>query len=663
MSEQCTLGNAEVVFDGTMLTARTGAVTRIWRWTGHGFLTTEITIKGGNTWRLDGDDPRNADWLLPVCEENNPPGAIRSITTELSDDEGFTSQHVMFSAEIDYAEAALAVRFTVWAYPKAPGLRVGLWIKALDGYAWNGDLHKYEISDKARRIARLERGFQRQDALPLDLSGTVRRMFGYHSDTQNRNDPYLDLLLEASDDKELTQPAPCTWANAGCVEKDGWGVALLKESHKTVNKRGHDGGIFVCLPGRGLESHGWGILPQEIDKQWRPAWATWCIVYRAGERSRQTAFKRFDRFRYPLKQRDKHVRANTWGSSEGWLEHREAASEKSVLKEIESCADLGIEVVAIDDGWQGNDYEQWRPDPERYPEGWRNVREKAAACGLQLGLWMAAAPVTLDDMQRNTEQGGFVSYKLDFANLNRRKTIDDLMTKVRRFVKSQDHAVQISWDLTEVTPRYGYFFAREYGSVYLENRKPVLPPPVTYRPATVLRDLWQVAHYCNLLKFEGSVQNIDMCNPQYTDAAAYSQDYCLAITLMSHPLFFCQTQFFSDQQRDEIRPLLSAYKKVREDIFRGIIHPLGDKPDGTRWTGFECVLPAVHRGFFMIFRELWNGAEEYEFILPHLSGKQLLLKNLLTGESNTGTVSDNGELKMCQKTASYQFIEWTTKQR
>lgn len=656
---ECALDSASITFDGTVLTARTGRITRRWNWTGRGFLTSAIAVEGGREWRLSGRDPRDADWLLPVCEGINPEGRIESVRAEVDDDDGFTSKHVAFTAEMTYPEAKLALRFGVWAFPGAPGLRIGLHIRALDGYHWDARVHRIEISEATRRVSRLSQGHQRQDILPMAFKGTRRRMFGYHSETQQRNDPFLDLMLEAVDEQPVTHPSVCMWANALCVEDDAWGIGLLKESHKCVNRYGHDGGAFLCLPGRGVESHGWGILPQEIDLEWRPAWATWCIVYPAGDRSRQTAFKQFDRIRYPLGPRDIYVQANTWGSSQGFLEHREAASERNVLREIDSCADLGIDVLQIDDGWQGNDYNRWSPAPDRYPDGWSRVRVHARSKGVCLGLWLAAMPPTLEDLERNAREGGFVSYKLDFAHLNGRQKIDELMRKVRAFIKGQDHAVRVNWDLTEVEPRYGYFFGREYGAIYLENRKPVWPRTTTYRPATVLRDLWQIAHYCNLLKFQGSVQNIDMCDPLYTDAAAYSHAYCTAITLMSSPLFFCETHFYDDAARAQIRPLLAAYKKVREDLFRGLIHPLGEKPDGSRWTGFECALPEGDRGYLTVFREARNPASSHAFTLTHLAGQTLELKDLLTGETYTRTVSADGHLILSMDApASFRFLAW-----
>ena len=653
------LDAASIAFDGDVLTVQTGAMTRVWQWTGRGFLTTSVALDNTRPWRLDAPELRDADWLLPVCEDRNPKAELVAARTEVSDDEGFTSKHVAFMAEMLYPEAAVALRFIVWAFPNAPGIRVNLQIRALDGYKWDGSLHRQGTSVEALRRARLERGYVRHDCLPLESEGTQRRVFGYFSDTQNRNDTHLDILLEAVDERPLTHPYTCEWANAICVEDGAWGVALLKESHGCVNQHGHDTGAFLCLPGRGIETHGWGILPHEIDDQWRPAWPTWCLAYEADDRSRQKAFKQFDRLRYPAGPRDVYIQANTWGSSQGWLEHREAAGQPNVLREIDSCADLGIDVLQIDDGWQGNDYETWTPIPERYPEGWTPIREHAARKGVKMGLWMPAMPPSLDDMAHNAVNGGFVSLKLDFAVLNNRRDIDKLISKVRAFVKRQDHAVRVNWDLTEVTPRYGFYFAREFGCIYLENRKPVLPRSTTYRPGTVLRDLWQISRYCNLLKFQGSVQNIDRVDPLYSDAGAYSHAYCVDITLMISPLFFCETHFYDDAARAQIRPLLKAYKNVREKIAEGVIYPIGEKPNGTQWTGFECGLPDERGGFLTIFREPWNTESRGKFSLPHLAEAELTLEDLLTSENWKTTVDTEGDVTFqLDEPGSFLFLSY-----
>jgi len=286
--------------------------------------------------------------------------------------------------------------------------------------------------------------------------------------------------------------------------------------------------------------------------------------------------------------------------------------------------------------------------------------DAANKAGVSLGLWMAAMSPTLEDMERNIKEGGFVSLKLDFAVLNSRHKIDELMGKVRKLVLAHKHELRINWDLTEVDARYGYFFAREFGCIYLENRKPAIPVTTIYRPATVLRDLWQISRYCNLLKFQGSIQDIDMVNKRLSDVEAYNHAYCTAIALMSTPLFFCETHFYSMRARDEIRPLLVAYKNVRADIYRGMVHPIGDKPDGTSWTGFECELLGENRGFFMLLREPGSTNPSYAYSLAHLAGKTLLLKNLLNGETWTVVLDGTGMMAVkIDKPGDYRFLEYT----
>ena len=653
------LGSAAVSFDGEYLIASTGLITRQWRWTGHGFLTTRIEAVGGANWQLGSGDVRDADWLLPVVEDSNPVATLATKTVGVSDDEGFTSKHVAFRAEMNYAAVHLLVRFEVWAYPDAPGLRIQLSVKGTEGYAWAGDLDRHETSAASLMQARLSRGYQRQDMLPLSFENTTRRMIGYYADTQNRNDPYLDILLEAEDKKPLTHPCFCEWASAMCCESQGWGIALVKESHKCVNQKGVDTGIFACTPGDGLVSYGWGMPPASIDAQWRPAWATWCLVYEADEHARQRAFKLFDHLRYPLGERDIYVQANTWGSSQGSRQHRDAAGETNVLRELESCADLGIDVLQIDDGWQGDTYERWDPVPPRYSNGWTAVRQRAQELGLKLGLWMAAMPPTLEDMKRNIQEGGFVSLKLDFASLTNRHKIDELMGKVRALVLDCQHHLRVNWDVTEVDRRYGYFFAREFGCIYLENRKPAVPVNTTYLPGTVLRDLWQISKYCNLLKFQGSIQNVDMVNPRLSNAGAYSHGYCVAIALMSTPLFFCETHFYSEAARQQIRPLLAAYKKVRADIYKGIVQPIGDKPDGAAWTGFACELQAESRGFLTLFREPWNTENIYSYRLAHLAGRTVQIEDLLGGGSWKEKIDALGMLPITMaKAGDFRFLAY-----
>ncbi len=251
-------------------------------------------------------------------------------------------------------------------------------------------------------------------------------------------------------------------------------------------------------------------------------------------------------------------------------------------------------------------------------------------------------PISLAELKANHAEGGFVQYKLDFANLRNRKDIESLMRKVRDFIKWTDHHIRVNWDVTENKPRYGYFFAREYGCIYLENRKPMRPLSVVYKPHTVLSDLWQVARYLNLHRFQYSIQNVDRVDPERSDALLHSHSYAVAIALMGIPLFFQQTKYYTDEAKAEIRLLLDVYKRQRNWIYGGIVHPIGDKPDNTSWTGFQCHLPEENCGYLMVFRERCNAEPEHSLRLGWMQQGMIHVKDLLQGTTSEKQVGSGG---------------------
>ncbi len=632
-----TLRNAHATFDNGVLTITTGELARTWRWTGKGFVTTSLRDETtGREWAR-AEPALPCDWLLPGFANENPDAELTHVSAAVSDDEGFTSEHIEVVASMDYPDANAKVLFVVWVYPDSPGIRTQLRIMRTGEYG-----------------GKPTRATLRVDHAPVAFGDAQRRAIGYYNETQRRNDTHEDIL------KEHVTAAPCMgpewsdWSSILCVEDAAGGMALVKESHKCPNQWGHDGGFFKCDPAVGLESAGWGVLPQEIrDDRYREAWASWCVVFAAGEDAREIAFKRFDRIRYPLDpKRDIYIMANTWGSGtdQPGDTGRDYANEDVALREIDSAADLGIDVQQIDDGWQspkgGKNWQcdTWRPHPERYPEGWKRVREHAAQKGVTMGLWAAAQPISLEDLEFNFDTGDFRHYKLDFADLPSRDPIEALMEKVRAFIQYTGHQVRVNWDVTENPPRYGYFFAREYGLLYLENRKPRFPAWVSYRPHTVLRDLWQVAKYINLNKVQCSVQNVEAVDPNWSDARLHNHPYSVAIALMGTPLFFQLTSRYSPAARDQIRALLSVYKQHREEMYQGYVFPIGDKPSNRSWTGFQNHNFDTGAGYLTIFRELHNPEPEQTLRLRFVAGKTLLLAHLCRGEERTVEVGEDGKV-------------------
>ncbi len=635
---ECSLRAAKAHTVGERLIVRTGHMQRVWQWTGRGFATREITnLSSGQVWK---DGAVCCDWQLPDGSE--PTAAkLDAVSATVEDDDGFTSEHICVVIDISYPDRGLRLRLTVWVYPKATGIRTQLSaIRMTDAPA--AESSRLQGLPPAACVERV----------PVGATALRRRFFGYYNDTQRRNDTHQDLLKEEVVEHPLEGTEWCDWASVACVENREGGIALVKESHKCVNQSGHATGGFICDRDQGLSCTGWGLEADKLSSRaYTAGWATWCLVWSGGDFEREVAFKHFDRMRYPIDPaRDIYIQANTWGSTDNASDARRAACEASVLEELEVCADLGIDVLQIDDGWQvppGHHSWQpeangWQPHPESYPNGWVTIRSRAKELGLQLGLWAAAVPISLDELRKNFAEGGFVQYKLDFAVLRNRSEIDALMQKVRDFIGGTDHRVRVNWDVTENAARYGYFFAREYGCIFLENRKPVRPSSVVYRPHTVLRDLWQVAKYLNLHRFQGVIQSLDRVDPNRSDAILHSHSYAVAIALMGIPLFFQETKYYTDEAKAEIRALLSVYKRHRESIYRGMVHPIGGKPNNAAWTGFQCHLPDEHCGYLMIFRERCNAEPEQSLRLRGITQNLIAVTDLLQGKTTRQCVAPDG---------------------
>lgn len=628
-------GEARVAVEGDGLTVSTGVVTRIWRWTGHGLVTTSLRhLPSATEWVSRGHE-RLCDWSLPGTGSDPPRTEWVSVDVARSTDEGFTAEHLEAVATFEYRAAGFRVQYVVWVYPGAPGLRTQLRIQKLTGAA------SAQTSPATPAKGDTSPGCVER----LAATATLRRWIGYYNDTQHRNDPSTPILREETTNAPVVEEEKCDWASIACLEESDRGLAFVKESHKCVNHPGVETGGFRSGP-QGLECTGWGLGLTDVSGN-RPlaSWATWTVLWQGGETARQLALKVFDRFRYPVDPtRDLYVMANTWGSAGTGREAREAACEANVLREIDSQADLGLDVQQIDDGWQGEGHDHWRPGAARYPEGWVNVIRRAREKGVVLGLWAAGQRISLEDLLWNYDQGGFRYYKLDFLNLDTRAALEETMQKARRFLLHTGLRVRINWDVTENAPRVGYFFAREFGNIYLENRKPAWPAQVVYVPFLVLRDAWHVSRYLNLNKFQITVQNPDRVARERSDAWRHTQAYCTAVSLMGCPLFFQETHSCGESARRQIRSLLRVYKQHRRDLFAGYVFPVGTEPDDAQWTGFQNHDPRTDSGYLLLFREL-NNRERFRTLRLHfVAGKRLRIFDLLTNGSRTVDAPADGRV-------------------
>ena len=656
------LDNASVRGGTHEFTVSTGRIERTWRWTGAGLVTVGLRDLT-NEKPLSIRPPAHAcDWDLPGAIGDKSQAELLSVAIKTDDDKGFTGKHLEAVSKIRYPQAKLEIEHVVWAFPDAPGLRVQLRVKALPGYE-----PKRVVADKDRPYKSYGGAFlapgPRADFLPLDFSTpNSRRYWGYYNDPGNRHDQSKDML----DEKiirgfPIFQPEAIEWASGEAVEYGDRGVIVVKETPKCVNQPAHLTGGFFSGP-QGLAVTGWGLAADEIVlDRFRDCWATWTIVYGGGNDGMQMALKQFDRARYPVvPQRDMFILANTWGpANPGGAQF---TSEDFVLKEIPALADLGVDVLQIDDGWQkaggGPGASGFLP---KYAQGWMKIKAEADRYGLRLGLWVAIRNADIADLKKNLDDLGFITWKCDYDHLANRADYEARIAKYRAVMKYSP-GTQFTLCPEYDDPRYGWYFAKEYGSIYFQNIQEGLPPHLTMVPYQVLRQHWLMAKYFPANKLQVMLQNPKRTRRDLSDAYLHSHDYCFAMGLPFVPVFFQSAQFLDDEGRKELKALIAIYKQHREEVFTSITFPIGNLPDNASWSGFQMVNPNLKQGYLLIFRELHNEQPRQEIALKFLAGKTIVLEDLQSAESRTARVPESGEVEFEIKQApGYRFLKYATK--
>jgi hypothetical protein len=648
-------------FDGRVLEVSTGVLMRRWTVCPQGLATILLRDERTGSDLVQSPDNATPDWHLFALTDAVNPSELDKLTHEIVPATTFACEHLQVNVYFRVPSQSLGIRYAITVYPGACGIRTELSCKALAPIQ-PGRYPSWLLESYSER-------------LPLETSLTTRHLAGYYNDTQHRYHPDLSILKEETVSGQVGRCEVHDWANLIALENsDGKGVVLVKESHKCVNQTGVDTGSFNVYP-NAVVSTGLGLKSHYGDPHWvsadcyRPAWATWCLAYSGGELGRQQAVKTFDAMRYPFRfERDALITSNTWGSRGAGSRSQAAANEQDVLVEIERAARLGIDCVQIDDGWQVEDGSEavhapaqgWYPAKSRFPDGWQTVRDRARELGVKLGLWFPHF-VSVEEMLANIRSGGFVQIKIDFVDATSREKLYDVYEKAKA-ISELDPNLQVNADLTEQTPRFGYYFGRSYCNLFPQNvemcRDGVMGTRhISYTPHLTLRQTWHYAKYLNLRQFQISIQNIDDIDRAHSDASLHSHPYCFAIAMMGLPLFFLETKFYREEAMASLQPAIATFRKYRESIYQGVVYPIGAEPDNAGITGFQS-----HRddgGYITAFRELHAPAAAT--IPTHfLAGKTIRLEDLISRESQTLTVPDTGAIPVTlPTTASWQLLRYT----
>ena len=600
------------------------------------------------------------DWNWLKADASPGSAKLVSLTARVGNDDGFTNKYIEVVTQLRYESLRLEIQHVIWVYPDAPGVRTQLLIKALPGF-------RPENFPKADTITKYYGGTLpvpggRADFLPLDFAAKNQRNYwGYYNDPGNRYDQSLDMLKEKLiQGYPLFQIESINWASGMGVDYGGNGVCLVKESPKTVNQPGHNTGSFYS-GSNGLWVTGLGLLPDEVTTdRFRECWANWTILYSGGNDELQLAVKRFDRARYPaFPKRDLFILGNTWGPGDPL--GNQFTEESFVLNEIPALADLGVDLFQIDDGWQKSDAGSTAHDfVPKYTNGWNDIKASCDKYGVKMGLWVSIRNAKVSDLITNLDHLGFISWKVDFDNLATRKNFEDRTRSYREIMKHAWLKTQFTLCPEYDNLRYGWYYAKEYGSIYFRNIQEALPEHLTMVPYHVLRQHWLMSKYFNSNKLQVMLQNPKRADKARSDAYLHSHSYCFAMGLPFIPNFFQSAQFLDKEGHDQLKQLISVYKKVRTDMFNCYTFPIGGLPANDSWSGFQMVDGSMGRGYILLFRELHNNEAQKEISLKFLGNKTIQLTNLETGKETLQKVKSDGTTSFSlMEPASYLFLQYS----
>ncbi len=422
-------------------------------------------------------------------------------------------------------------------------------------------------------------------------------------------------------------------------------------------------GFHVELWGHGFEEAGPGD------------WLT-LICYEGGEFGRIAAMQRWQReLRRVDPQRDVRLLSNTWGDRS----RDSRMNETFIHAEIEAAAQLGVDVVQLDDGWQKGvtqnsalaaaeggvwegfyaaDPQFWSVHPQRFPNGLEPVVQAAQRRGVGIGLWFAPDSSgdfaqwrrdadTVLQLHRRLDVGHF---KIDGVKATTRAAQRHLHAFFDAVLTESQGKVGFDLDVTaQVRP--GYYGEIEVGPLFLENR---YTDWHRYWPHQTLRSLWMLAPWVDPARLR-----LEFLNPE-RNCALYEADplapsqwpaaYLFATVMFANPLAWMEVSNLSEALRRQMAPVVAVWKQHREAIFAGTIVPIGRPPDGTQWTGLAAVAQDGRSAYALVFREL-NDQDEAELAIPGLAAIGARCE-VLSGEATTSFAG--GHLRVAMN-ASRQF--------
>lgn len=626
------LRDVEARQSGDRLTLGNRRLRRVWELGPHGPAALSLKNRdSGFCWEIPGRTRGIPVFDLPGFDFARA-DRVLSATSEKGAD-GKPELHL----HIDYTGPAQQVRFVFTLRPDSPILSTRVWVK---GQGIQSEAGNVEVRERFEVIESLSDSKTGQDSLPAsqsidciphDRRHLIARVFRFYDATDHHDPVRIDQTVPLYDFRRQQHRG-----NVFVLEDtpSGEGLLLVKESpspEAQLKDPGHDlitdgRAHYAALTGSGLD------LEKLDPGAWQAAYGSAVGVGPADQLAR--AYKQHYRAGCQAHALDALcIQSNTWGDRN----RDKAVGSDFIQEEITAAAAIGQTCVGIDDGWQtgvtinsarpGGErlwegYHNgrvpfWEVDAVRFPEGLHPILRQAHEVGrLDVLLWFSpdshddftAAEKDLRALLDLFHRYGVHNFKLDGIKIRNKLGETRLRWLLDELSRRTGGAVIPVMDCTAEV-RFGYFYERQHGLIFLENR---YTDWGNYFPHRTLRNLWLLAEWLPTRRFQIEVLNPLRNGDQYGDdpyaPARYGLDYLYAIALVAQPLLWMEVSSLTAEQRHILRGMTDFHREIDPALRRAEVQPIGELPGGRSITGFQVDDPegGTH---LLVFREPGAPAE------------------------------------------------------
>lgn len=336
-----------------------------------------------------------------------------------------------------------------------------------------------------------------------------------------------------------------------------------------------------------------------------------------------------------------------WVQYNSWAYEQEI-NEQQQLQAIDRCAELGIELAVLDLGW-ARAIGDWRPDPVKFPRGFKPLVDRAKSYGMRFGVHVALAQCNAEAPVAKEHPDWLLHDQIDYFGavplcLGHAPCREWLIGQLNSLIEQEgiEYIVQDGEDMVKICNRADHthlpddsnYSGSQYGlDIVIDSLRKVHPRLVvencedggcmmTYKMAGLYHTSITVDNIDTYSTRQGIYGASYVFSPRYN--VRYMQDaptrYTLWSSIFGGPLIFMhRVTEWSEVETAETKSAIAEYKKLRE-IIRGakIHHLMAPKQNtshgGLGWDAIQAVKPDGSQSVVMVYRA--NGGSRQKNIRP-----------------------------------------------